>query len=115
MTKQEAMEAAEVLRAYGEGREIEFWNSEKNEWLKGINPTFNFALCQYRVKPEPPAIDWGKSWVGKRVKNKTSKTETMIIRKLPEERLETSGGFFYTEEELLDSFYVEGVNDGGQR
>ena len=41
-----------VVKAHKEGKEIEGRSFEDREWFSAI-PTWNFEVCEYRVKPEP--------------------------------------------------------------
>ena len=54
MNKEEAQKAIEVLQAFIDGRTIEFKeNVGGDQWKTAIACVFNFALNNYRVKPEP--------------------------------------------------------------
>ena len=64
MTREEARKAAEVMRAYADGKEIEFLNLGK-EWITTLNPMFGWELFDYRIKPEPtyrPFKDKEECW-----------------------------------------------------
>ncbi len=54
MTKEEARKAAEVMLAYADGKEIEFYSS-LGVWRSCDDPFFNWDGCadDYRIKPEP--------------------------------------------------------------
>ena len=52
MTVQEIREAAKVMEAYANGKKIQFLD-EYNNWIDVTNPTFNWSIYIYRVKPEP--------------------------------------------------------------
>lgn len=52
MTREEAKNAAEVMMAYADGKEIEIFNSIK-EWKISKCPAFNWGECHYRIKKEP--------------------------------------------------------------
>lgn len=56
MTREEARQAAEVMMAYADGREIEFNNSgveNNHHWIETTEPIFNWSKRKYRMKPEP--------------------------------------------------------------
>ena len=52
MTIGEIREAAKVMEAYANGKKIQFLD-EYNNWIDVTNPTFNWSIYIYRVKPEP--------------------------------------------------------------
>lgn len=51
MTRLEARQAAEVMMAYADGKEIEFNNS--SYWEEAAYPVFDWCHNKYRVKSEP--------------------------------------------------------------
>lgn len=58
MTREEARKAAEVMKAYAEGKEIEFKAYGDERWKtfrygKDRFLCFNFDRFEYRIKPEP--------------------------------------------------------------
>lgn len=57
MTRDEAKQSAEVLKAYADGKKIEYSNKVGTDFWKSIeNPNdinFNFARYDYRVAKEP--------------------------------------------------------------
>lgn len=57
MTRDEAKQAAEVLKAFADGKNIEFSNKVGADfWKRNDNPNnvnFNFARYDYRVAKEP--------------------------------------------------------------
>ena len=59
MTREEARKAAEVMMAYGEGKEIEFKDIIYNngvddyQWTEVSDPTFDWLNFEYRIKSEP--------------------------------------------------------------
>lgn len=60
MTREEARKAAEVMLAYANGKEIEYhfrcYKDEK-DWYLADNPTFDFQIKEYRVKPKSEKFD----------------------------------------------------------
>ena len=52
MTIKEIRDAAKVMEAYANGKKIQFLD-EYNNWIDVTNPTFNWSIYIYRVKPEP--------------------------------------------------------------
>lgn len=57
MNKEEALKLSEILKAYAEGKTIQ-WRIRSNyrqgeQWYDCFNPTFDFANLEYRIKPEP--------------------------------------------------------------
>ena len=52
MTIEEIRNAAKVMEAYANGKKIQFLD-EYNNWIDVTNPTFNWSVYIYRVKPEP--------------------------------------------------------------
>lgn len=43
---------AEVIKAWADGAEIEYFNTVWNSWCKQTNPTWALTY-QYRIKPQP--------------------------------------------------------------
>lgn len=67
MTREEAKEAAEVMLAYAEGKEIQYKNHEGDSWCEIVygEPEFNWDRTEYRIKPEPtyrPFKDKEECW-----------------------------------------------------
>ena len=50
MTRQEAKELWPIIRAYSEGKEIEYLTG--GEWVKLKDPAFTYSTDVYRVEPE---------------------------------------------------------------
>jgi hypothetical protein len=42
----------EIVKAYKEGKQIQYYSHTKNKWVDESNPEF-FENLDYRVKPEP--------------------------------------------------------------
>ena len=53
MTREEARQAAEVMMAYAEGREVEYYDVIDECWDSSGDLGFNWFDTKYRVKPEP--------------------------------------------------------------
>ena len=53
MTREEIKEAAKVMEAYDNGKEIQFLNEEDDKWIDTPIPLFNWDKYTYRIKPEP--------------------------------------------------------------
>ncbi len=56
MTREEARKAAEVMKAYAEGKTVESnykYGSTRDYYCPAINPDFNWESYDYRIKPEP--------------------------------------------------------------
>lgn len=51
MTREEAKKKAEIMMAYAEGKEIEFFNG--TTWIKASMPEFKWGIVDYRIKQEP--------------------------------------------------------------
>ena len=52
MTREEARQAAEVMMAYAEGREVEYYDVIDECWDSSGDLGFNWFDTKYRVKPE---------------------------------------------------------------
>ena len=48
-------EKIEVIRAFDEGKEIEFYDGE--EWCKKTTNSWDFEFFEYRIKPQPTRLD----------------------------------------------------------
>ena len=53
MTREEARKKAAVMLAYAEGKEIDVFDENINDWDKIDSPRFNWGIDVYRIKPEP--------------------------------------------------------------
>lgn len=52
MTREEARQKAEIMLAYANGKEIEFYNDEDKTWASINDPSFDNCVDYYRVKKE---------------------------------------------------------------
>ena len=51
MTREETRKAVKVMKAYANGKEIQYLDND-NEWIDVDSPSFDWDKCVYRVKPE---------------------------------------------------------------
>ena len=52
MTREEAKENIKYIQAYAEGKDLEYYNTNLEEWRPAASPTFHTNV-KYRIKPEP--------------------------------------------------------------
>lgn len=53
-TREEAKHLSDVLKAYSEGKQIQWRNRITDEWIDcSDTPAFNIEYLMYRIKPEP--------------------------------------------------------------
>lgn len=52
MTREEARKAAEVMMAYADGKELEYYDKIRECWETCSSPFFDWYHCKYRVKSE---------------------------------------------------------------
>lgn len=50
-------EMIKVMEAYENDKEIEMYERKTNSWKKVHVPMWNWAECDYRVKPEPTRLE----------------------------------------------------------
>lgn len=65
MTRENAKELLPIIQAFVEGKTIEFRESGCTLWTESVSPIFNFAIFEYRIKPEPkyrPFKDAEECW-----------------------------------------------------
>ena len=53
MNREQAKELLPIIQAYVKGKTIEFRERGCTLWTESISPIFNFAIFEYRIKPEP--------------------------------------------------------------
>lgn len=53
MTKEDIAECIKVMQAYVEGKQIQYVDSETEDWADIESPIWNWDTYDYRVKPEP--------------------------------------------------------------
>lgn len=56
MTKERAAEMWPLVKAYSEGKTIQFGTRVSNDWIDMKNPDFSSDRLDYRIKPEPREI-----------------------------------------------------------
>ena len=54
MTREEILQGAEIMKAYVEGKQLQYKYYTFDAWTDCDNPQFNFELFQYRIKPKEP-------------------------------------------------------------
>ena len=53
MTREKAKELLPIIKAYSEGKEIEYFVNTKGEWDLITDPIFDDEPSKYRIKTEP--------------------------------------------------------------
>ena len=53
MTREEAGRFWPIIKAYAEGKQIEFYNPYEGGWVLIEDPDFSYSANSYRVKKEP--------------------------------------------------------------
>ena len=65
MNSRQAKELLPIIQAFVEGKTIEFRERGCTLWTESVSPIFNFAIFEYRIKPEPkyrPFKDAEECW-----------------------------------------------------
>lgn len=65
MNREQAKELLPIIQAFVKGKTIEFRERGCTLWTESISPIFNFAIFEYRIKPEPkyrPFKDADECW-----------------------------------------------------
>ena len=65
MTKEDIAECIKVMQAYVEGKQIQYVDSETEDWADIESPIWNWDTYDYRIKPEPkyrPFKDADECW-----------------------------------------------------
>lgn len=65
MNRAQAKELLPIIQAFVKGKTIEFRERGCTLWTESISPIFNFAIFEYRIKPEPkyrPFKDADECW-----------------------------------------------------
>ena len=52
MTREEAKELLPIIQAFAEGKEIEYYDYNDDDWIKTDTPIWESKI-NYRIKPEP--------------------------------------------------------------
>ena len=58
MTKEQAREAAAVMLAWADGKEVEVCRKRTGKWGFTYNPIFDWESYDYRIKPTPVLRPW---------------------------------------------------------
>lgn len=53
MNREQAKKILPIIQAFVKGKTIEFRERGCTLWAESISPIFNFAIFEYRIKPEP--------------------------------------------------------------
>lgn len=53
MTKEHAQKCLHLIKAFAEGKTIQFRYGSSDNWIDGTDITFSLPPEQYRIKPEP--------------------------------------------------------------
>ena len=53
MKREDAKELLPIIEAYAEGKAIEYYDDDKDEWITGKCFNFDGEPKNYRIKPEP--------------------------------------------------------------
>lgn len=105
MTREGAIKHKEVILAFMDGADIEYQDSDSNEWYKAPTPQF-YSDTEYRVKPKEEIIPMDFSdaerLIGKVIKNKDSNSASIIVSTL---RDAVYVGNFATSYEALFEYY----------
>ena len=65
MNREQAKELLPIIQAFVKGKTIEFRERGCTLWTESISPIINFAIFEYRIKPEPkyrPFKDADECW-----------------------------------------------------
>ena len=52
MTREEAKKLLPIIQAFAEGKKIEYYNNNNNNWIETSTPVWQLGV-KYRIKPEP--------------------------------------------------------------
>lgn len=100
---------AELIKAWADGAEIEFFHENRDTWVEITRPSWSEAL-KYRIKPDDPKPEYIPfTWEdrglikGKWVKNKTTRLEFIItsVYSNPDGAFAING---YPAKQLLEHF-----------
>ena len=53
MTREQAKKNLEIIKAFAEGKTVQFRNKEFPQWTDFDDPQFDSTCGEYRIKPEP--------------------------------------------------------------
>lgn len=94
MTREEVADCIKVMQAYIEGKQIQYVDSETEDWTNIESPTWNWDIYDYRIKPGPkyrPFKDADECW------QEMLKHEPFGWVKEKERNVRTQIGFMHTE------------------
>lgn len=93
MNREQAKKLLPIIQAFVKGKTIEFRERGCTLWTESISPIFNFAIFEYRIKPEPlyrPFKDADECWQEMQkhqpfgwIKNKKTKEYELLQRVAP--------------------------------
>lgn len=105
MTRDAAMKHKEVIQAFLDGEDVEYWNKYDRKWHCLSTPQFQ-SDTEYRVKPKEEIIPMDFSdaerLIGKTVKHKDSE-EYGIITSITASVVQT-GSYYYSYKDLMDQY-----------
>ena len=58
MTREQAREAAAVMLAWADGKEVEYSPQGHSIWKPNAAPCWSWSGCDYRIKPTPILRPW---------------------------------------------------------
>lgn len=93
MTREETADCIKVMQAYVEGKQIQYVDSETEDWTDIESPTWNWDLYDYRIMPKPqyrPFKDADECW------QEMLKHEPFGWVKEKERNVRTQIGFMHT-------------------
>lgn len=71
-----------IMQAYEDGKKIEVCGKIENVWYSTTSPDWNWANCDYRIKPEPEYVPFtfkdAEFLIGKAVRHKNNKWVELI-------------------------------------
>ena len=81
MTKQQAREAAAVMLAWADGKEVEYALRGHSNWEPNESPCWSWSGCDYRIKPTPVLRPWTADEVplGAWMRSKRNPQDRMLI------------------------------------
>lgn len=52
MTPEEALKNAEIMKAWAEGKQLQYRSGTEGVWFTINEPSFDFTVYEYRIKPK---------------------------------------------------------------
>lgn len=72
-----------IMQAFEDGKKIELYSKTDNVWYSATSPDWNWAICDYRIKPEheyvPFTFEDAEFLIGKTVRCKSHDYVALII------------------------------------